>query len=109
MLEQRVREGRIEQRVRKGQTLDVASLERDSETFPRGLARADANCTSERSMPITVAGATRRAKSSVIVPGPQPQSRSRIPALSCGRKNAACVAARRCAMNVTALAVWPGV
>ena len=41
---------------------------------------------SDRSMPMTGPGATRRAWATVMEPGPQPMSRTEVPARRCARR-----------------------
>jgi hypothetical protein len=105
VLEQRVRVDCVERAVREGQGGGVARGE-----GPPGIPRPAARAASlgSTSTPTVGPGATAAARPSVIVPGPQPQSRSRIPGRRCGRRKPAWLSAVRWAIRPTAMALWPG-
>ncbi len=81
----------VERRVREVERVDVA---RRRTTGSSGRARRPRSAPrssgcAERSRPTTRPGATRSARSAVIVPGPQPTSSSARPGARCGRRYAA--------------------
>jgi len=63
---------------------------------------ATATCSALKSSPTTRPGAMHWAMSRVIVPGPQPQSRTVVPELRYGRKNVPLGSSRRRTMNAAA-------
>src|SRR6478735_12007478 len=76
---------------------------------PRSTARAEAwaMMSGERSRPVTLPGATSSAKSHVMLPGPQPTSRTEVPGIRCGSTNAAEFSAVREAWARTTDSWWP--
>ena len=76
---------------------------------PRSTARAAAwaMMSGERSRPVTLPGATSSAKSQVMLPGPQPTSRTEVPGVRCGITNAAEFSAVREAWARTTDSWWP--
>ena len=111
VLQHLVRVHDVERRVGMLERVDVTDCELDVAHVVASAAEAAASAmtSADASMPSTEAGATRRAMSSVMVPGPQPTSSTDAPGIKRDARYAAELSTVRQRCERRTLSSWPWV